>query len=204
MKEVYFVTGTDTEIGKTYTSCHLLKQKHQQGYKTLGLKPLSSGGILPNQMNEDAWKLSCAASEKHSSEQINPFSFDQAIAPHIASQQQGLSVTALDIANKCQQLIDHSSANYILIEGAGGWLVPINQKESWRDVVMLLKIPVIIVVGMRLGCINHGLLTYRQIKHDTGADVSWIANTLSNRMPYLEQNIDTLSDWIGRKPMAVI
>ena len=194
MKESFFITGTDTDAGKTYIACQLLRAAQQRGLRTLGLKPLAAGAekIDSEWRNNDAVLLQHAATVKLPYASINPFCFELAAAPHLAAKKTGTLLSAKTIAQNIRNVLDESDFDYTVIEGAGGWRVPLNETETMADVVKQLQIPVIMVVGMKLGCINHALLTAEAIKADGLTLQSWVANNLGNPMPLLEENIATL------------
>jgi dethiobiotin synthetase len=194
VKEIFFVAGTDTNVGKTYMACQLLHAAQQRGLRTLGLKPLAAGAekMDGEWHNDDALLLQDASSIKLPYTSINPFCFELAAAPHIAAKKTGIELTAKTIAQRIRHVLDESAFDYAVIEGAGGWWVPLNDTETFADVVKLLQIPVILIVGMKLGCINHALLTAEAIKADGVTLHSWIANDLGNPMPLLTENIATL------------
>ena len=204
-RQVYFVTGTDTDVGKTYVSCHLLRAAGIQGKRTLGLKPLAAGAEQTAQglRNGDALLLQQAATIKLSYEQVNPFCFAPAIAPHIAAQQSGISLTAANLADSVMAVLNETSADYVLIEGAGGWCVPINDAETLADVAALLSFPVLLVVGMKLGCLNHALLTAEAICADGLGWAGWVANDLGDPMPHFAENIAALERRLPAPRMRV-
>ena len=194
VKKIFFIAGTDTDVGKTYIACQLLRSAQESGCSTLGLKPLAAGAQKADGewRNEDAVLLQQASTVKLPYASINPFCFELAAAPHLAAQKTGASLSAKNIAQNVRNVLDESDFDYCVIEGAGGWRVPLNDTETFADVVKLLQIPVILVVGMKLGCINHALLTAEAIKADGVTLHGWIANDLGNPMPLLEENIATL------------
>ena len=207
MKESFFITGTDTNVGKTYIACQLLRAAQERGCSTLGLKPLAAGAekIAGEWRNEDAVLLHQAATIKLPYADINPFCFELAAAPHLAAKKIGITLDAKTIAQNVRNTLDESDFDYGVIEGAGGWRVPLNNTETMADVVKLLQIPVILVVGMKLGCINHALLTTEAIKADGVTLHGWIANDLGNPMPLLEENIATLEQLLSapRIPISI-
>ena len=194
MKENFFITGTDTDVGKTYIACQLLHAAQQRGLRTIGLKPLAAGAekIDGEWRNDDAVLLQKSATVNLPFASINPFCLKLAAAPHLAAQKSDAALNAKTIAQNVRHVLDESDFDYAVIEGAGGWRVPLNDTETMADVVKLLQIPVILVVGMKLGCINHALLTTEAIKADGVTLHGWIANDLGNPMPLLEENIATL------------
>lgn len=194
MKELFFITGTDTGVGKTYVACQLLRSAQQRGSATLGLKPVAAGAekIDGEWCNDDAMLLQQAATVKMPYGSINPFCFEWAAAPHLAAQKSGVALSAKTIAQHIRRVLYESDFDYCVIEGAGGWRVPLNETETFADVVKLLQIPVILVVGMKLGCINHAVLTAEVIKADGLTLHGWVANDLGEPMPLLAENIAAL------------
>jgi dethiobiotin synthetase len=180
-----FVTGTDTEVGKTYVSTHLLKNYASQGLSTLGLKPVASGG------NGDALLLQEASSIKLTLTQTTAYTFEEPIAPHIAARECQQEIT-LSTLNVHLQSALSSSPDVCLIEGFGGWYAPLNEKQTMADFVIANQLPVVLVVGMRLGCLNHALLTAQAIQRDGLTLIGWVANCISPEMAVLNENIATL------------
>lgn len=170
-----FITGTDTNVGKTYVSTLLLNEARHAGLQTLGIKPVASGG------NEDVIALQQASSIKLPSEKINPFLFKSPIAPHLAAKEEKKNLSVREISNGIQQALNHPS-DLCVIEGAGGWYVPLNETETMADLVKALQIPVILVVSIKLGCINHSLLTQRAMQSDGVSVVGWIANCFEDTL----------------------
>lgn len=193
MKPRIFVTGTDTEVGKTWVACALLEAFNQQGYSTAAVKPIAAGCEKTAQgfRNSDALALQAAMSLSLPYEQVNPVAVEPAIAPHLAIKQSPLDVTLKGLVDSCGKVLQYD-ADVTVIEGAGGWRVPINEEHTLADLAKQLDSSVILVVGMRLGCLNHAALTYEAIQADGLNCVGWVANILSDDMPYLEDNINTL------------
>lgn len=193
MTKGYFITGTGTDVGKTYVAIKILYALKQQGFSTAGLKPIASGCIKKNGNlhSEDALALQEAATIQLPYHQVNPIALQPPIAPHLAAKQIGKRLTVDYLFQLCQPLLN-SGANRIIVEGAGGWLVPLNEKEMLADFATRLGFPIILVVGMKLGCINHALLTCQHMKtHDVNI-AGWIANCIDPNMQALEENIATL------------
>lgn len=191
----YFVTGTDTEIGKTWVGCRLLEQAAAAGLSCYGLKPLAAGcdETPAGWRNEDALALSAAASLDLPYEQVNPFAFKRPVAPHLAAQEEGQEITAKGLVDAIRPTLQGNPADLVLVEGAGGWMVPLNATETWQDLVRQLKLPVILVVGMKLGAINHALLTAESIRAAGLELACWVANDIGRPMPFLDDNIATLA-----------
>ncbi len=193
----FFVTGTDTGVGKTHVSCALLQAAKQAGLSTAASKPLAAGGEMSDSgtFNEDALKLQAACTLKLAYHEINPLCLRQAIAPHIAAKAEGIRLDVHQLASSVQAIID-KQADLTLIEGAGGWRVPLNTQSTLADLARLLAQPVILVVGMRLGCLNHALLSMQAIRQDGVELQGWIANQLDPVMPAYQENLETLEDMI--------
>lgn len=189
----YFITGTDTSVGKTTFTAHALNTLKKEGKKVIGLKPIAAGCEKSGNIfyNDDALKLQVAASISLPYEYINPVALIEPIAPHLAAKKQGVEITANDLFKACEPALN-TKADHILVEGAGGWLVPLNETETLADFAKLLNFPVILVVAIRLGCLNHALLTAHQIKASGLTLAGWVANCFPAHTPYSAENIATL------------
>jgi dethiobiotin synthetase len=190
MSKTWFVTGTDTGVGKTAVSCALLVAAAQAGLRTAAVKPVAAGCDEQGR-NDDALRLIATMTEVLDYDQVNPVALDAAVAPHIAASLQGKRMQASRLAGLCRGVM-LGAADFVLIEGAGGWRVPINSRETMADVAIELRVGVILVVAMRLGCINHALLTAEAIHRDGLQLVAWVANQPGLRMDCHEDNLDTL------------
>ena len=190
MTRTWFVTGTDTGVGKTAISCALLIAAREAGLKTAAIKPVAAGCDEAGH-NEDALQLMACMTEPLEYEQVNPVALTAAIAPHIAAQQEDRTVQVSQLAGLCRAVMA-GEADFVLIEGAGGWRVPLNAHETLADLAVQLQVGVILVVGMRLGCINHALLTAEAIARDGLKLVGWIANQPEEAMPCYQENLETL------------
>jgi len=206
MKKSYFVAGTDTDAGKTLVACALLAKAQSQGLSTAAVKPVAAGcQRTPDGLrNDDALQLLNQCSLPLYYEQVNPVAFEAAIAPHIAAQQQGRNMQVDRLAGFTLGVMAQG-ANLTLVEGAGGWRVPVNARETLADLAKVLNIPVILVVGVRLGCINHALLTVEAIARDGLTLAGWVANCIDPNMAMVEENLATLEQRIhapllGRVP----
>lgn len=195
MSQTYFITGTDTEVGKTYVTCCLLKAAARAGKRVVGYKPVSAGcdWINGQWQNEDARAMLDASNVDVSITEINPIAYEPAIAPHIAGQLAGQLISEETIVNGLQ-LLQAKGPDLVLMEGAGGWRLPIGSQRFLSDVVQSLALDVVLVVGMRLGCLNHALLTAEAILADGLRIRGWIANRLSDDMPYYQENLATLKE----------
>jgi dethiobiotin synthetase len=188
----YFITGTDTGCGKTEVTLGLMALYQSRGERVLGMKPVASGAepTADGLRNEDALKIQEQGSVRLPYEQINPYAFAPPIAPHLAARQAGVTIQVEAIRHRCQAL--STRADRLLVEGVGGWQVPLNEMDSVADLAHALGLPVILVVGMRLGCINHALLSAQSIV-DRGCELAgWVANMLEPEMLEAEANIDAL------------
>jgi len=194
LKGTFFVTGTDTEVGKTWVSCRLLAQASRNGLSCYGLKPVAAGCEKTEQglRNEDALALMQYSTVKIDYDIVNPVALEEAIAPHIAAQRQGKQLRIPRIEGYVNGALLAYKADLVLVEGAGGWRVPVNAGEMLSELAVRMKLPVILVVGMKLGCISHALLTVEAIIRDGCQLAGWVANDLGEPMPMLEENIATL------------
>ncbi|NOX43305.1 MAG: dethiobiotin synthase [Gammaproteobacteria bacterium] len=192
MAKGYFITGTDTDVGKTWVSLGLLTLLNNAGYSTTVMKPVSAGcKQTPEGLrNDDAIELIKHATVKPAYGSVNPYAFEAAIAPHIAAQNEG---TDINIATITKLFDDISQkADFTIVEGAGGWKVPINATQTMADMAKAFELPVILVVGMKLGCLNHAILTVDSMLNKEIEIAGWVANSLN---PYFEEqlaNTDTL------------
>ncbi len=202
MKKRFFITGTDTDAGKTFVAAGILAAAKRSGLATMGLKPVAAGAeeIEGDWRNDDALALMAQTSAKLVYEQINPVLLKRAIAPHIAAAEEGvsLSVRRLEGVIKGALLTPH---DFALVEGAGGWRVPLNHREMLSDLAKSLRFPVILVVNMKLGCINHATLTAEAIIRDGLNIAGWVAN-MGQDMPYYEENVATINSIITAPLLA--
>ncbi len=189
----YFVTGTDTGVGKTCVSLGLMRALQRQGHVVVGMKPVASGCSRTSWglVNEDARQLQACASFNVPYQYVNPYALEEAIAPHLAAQCDGVHIEIPRIKNACQELT--SEADRVVVEGIGGWLVPISEEQTMADVARALGLPVILVVAIRLGCLNQALLTAAAI-HSSGLPlVGWIANRIDPDCAQQDGNITALT-----------
>jgi dethiobiotin synthetase len=200
-----FITGTDTNVGKTFISVRLLKALSRQGLKTIGLKPVASGGVQKSGYfyNEDALALQRAASIKLKYADINPFFFTEAVAPHIMAQKVGTRLD-VDTIYKKLQVAFTKDADIFIIEGAGGWHLPLNENETMSEVVKKTNLKVVLVVGLRIGCLNHAILTYKAIQQARVPMVGWIANCIDPQMQKVEENMQTLRNFLKIPYLGII
>ena len=199
-----FITGTDTEVGKTFYSKLLLRSLSAHGLRTAAMKPLASGAEMQNGKlwNNDALVLQRAATTSFPYELCNPYCFEAAIAPHLAAKQAGVRVDSNVILHAYEQL--KRQADITLVEGVGGWMVPMDDDQTVADLVQLMRLPVILVVAMRLGCINHALLTAENIKMRGLPLLGWVANVIEPEMSHLDENIESIAQRIHAPLLDVI
>jgi dethiobiotin synthetase len=197
----YFVTGTDTCVGKTLIGCALLQRFAGQGKRVAGFKPVAAG-VDADGMNDDAKALLAAGNIPLSYEQVNPYCLHEAIAPHIAASHENIRIELPRIVEAYRELA--AQADVVIVEGAGGFLVPLNDTQNTADLAKELGIPIILVVGMRLGCLNHALLTMKAVDEYGVQCAGWIANVLDSAMPALQSNIDALQERISAPLLGVV
>ncbi|HVV96028.1 MAG TPA: dethiobiotin synthase [Rhodanobacteraceae bacterium] len=187
-----FVTGTDTGIGKTHASVALLCAHRAHGRRASGMKPVASGcrATPAGLRNEDAEALIAASDPAPAYALCNPFAFEPPIAPHIAAREAGIEVSFRPIGDAFREIA--SRTDRVVVEGVGGWCVPLSDALMQADLVRALGLPVVLVVGLRLGCINHTLLTARAIEADGCALAGWIANRIDPAMAFADENLATL------------
>jgi dethiobiotin synthetase len=197
LMKTIFIAGTDTNVGKTYVTSLLLKQFNAKGYKTFGMKPIASGceDDAGHLKNEDALILQQSASLFRPYESVNSISLKDPIAPHLAAFNMGRHLSKNEVTSKISASLQ-IEADINLIEGVGGWAVPLNEQELFSEVVCDLQIPVIVVVGMKLGCLNHAILTYHHMSQMNVPLIGWIANCIDADMLAINDNIVTLKRWL--------
>lgn len=196
-KRTFFVAGTDTDAGKTVVSAGLLAAANLKGLSSMGLKPIAAGCEQTDEglRNSDALILQNTASIKLPYEQVNPITFEPPIAPHIAAIHEKRMLSADRVAALCKGAL-MQPADFAVVEGAGGWRVPLNQRETMAHIPKQLNVPVIMVVGMKLGCINHALLTAECIVRDGLRLAGWVANRVDPEMNCYDENVDTINSML--------
>jgi dethiobiotin synthetase len=201
----FFITGTDTEVGKTVVATALVRALVSRGLRVAAMKPIASGSQrTPRGLrNDDALALMAASNVAASYERVNPYCFEPAISPHIAAEDAGIAIDLTHIQRDFAALAA-APADYVIVEGAGGWLAPIGPRTTMKDLAGALDLPVVLVVGVRLGCINHALLTKLAIESHGARFAGWIANTLATAMPRLKENLDTLTRMLGAAPLDIV
>jgi dethiobiotin synthetase len=188
----YFITGTDTGVGKTAVTLGLMAHLQAQGQSVAAMKPVASGceRTSAGLRNDDALQLQRQSSVALPYALVNPYAFEPPIAPHIAAARAGEIIAIRTIRAACAEIA--GKADRVLVEGVGGWQVPLNDDEFLADLVRALELEVILVVGIRLGCLNHALLTAASIEASGCTPAGWVANCLPPGTAFAEENINTL------------
>jgi dethiobiotin synthetase len=184
-----FITGTDTGVGKTRVAVALIYALRAQGLRVAAMKPVSAGNE-PGQLNEDVVALMRAANVAADVSDVNPYAFAEPIAPHIAAQRAGVTIDLSIIAEAYSRLAE--TADMVVVEGAGGWRVPLNEREDMADLAQRLGLPVVLVVGLRLGCLNHAVLTAESIANRHLPWAGWVGNHIDPSMAQQATNLDAL------------
>jgi len=197
----YFVTGSDTDVGKTLVSCALLHGFAAQNMRVAGFKPVAAGTDVDG-LNHDAKTLLAMSGVSLRYEQVNPYCLSEAIAPHIAAARENVRIEQSRIVAAYRELA--ALVDSVIVEGAGGFMVPLNDNQTGADLARELGLPVILVVGMRLGCLNHALLTIRAIADQGLQCAGWVANVLDADMPALQENIESLQKRIEAPLLGVV
>lgn len=201
MSPAFFLTGTDTEIGKTFITCALLHRAGQDGRKAIGLKPIAAGTDAAG-LNDDVEAIRAASNVELPREIINPYCFKPAIAPHIAAAEAGVSIEFGAIKASCDQA--RQQTDLVIVEGVGGFCVPLGDNRNTADLAVDLGLPIILVVGMRLGCINHALLTAEAITARGLKLVGWVANHIDPVMSRFDENLTTLQTLLPAPLLGVV
>ncbi|MES1980982.1 MAG: dethiobiotin synthase [Pseudomonadota bacterium] len=196
-----FVTGTDTGVGKTLISCALLHAGAARGLRVVGMKPVAAGEDEDGR-NGDVKKLRTASNVMAGLGQINPYSFFHAVAPHIAARNAGVRIEFSRILTSYRELC--TQAEVVIIEGVGGFRVPLNELQDSAELAQQFALPMILVVGMRLGCLNHALLTADAIAARDLRLAGWVANVLDPDMPALQDNIAALEQRLDAPLLGVV
>ena len=204
MRNSVFITGTDTGIGKTYASVALLHALRGAGLRTVGMKPVASGCVATAEglRNEDALALQSASSGSPDYADVNPLAYAAAVSPHLAAAAEGRRVELAPVQAAYARLV--ARADVVVVEGVGGWLAPLSDTLVAGDLARVLGLPVILVVGLRLGCLNHALLSARAIAADGCTLLGWIGNRIDPAMLESERNLDTLRTRLPAPCLGVI
>ncbi len=192
----YFITGTDTDCGKTLVTLGFMQLCLERGLKTAGMKPVAAGALLTHEglLNPDALAIQGLSDPPLSYAEVNPYCFEPAVAPHLAAKLANTVIEPETIKRQYERLC--SSHDAVVVEGAGGWKVPLNDEQDTAELCRLLDLPVVLVVGLRLGCINHALLSVEAILASGQPLLGWIANHIDANMSLAEDNIQTLKQRI--------
>jgi len=200
-----FVTGTDTGVGKTLIACALVRALRAAGRRVGVMKPVASGSRRTAQglRNADALALMAAAGvppEHYGA--VNPFCFEPPVSPHIAAEEAKIEIDIGTIAHQCDQI--RGDCEWMVVEGAGGWLAPVNARQTMSDLARALSLPALLVVGLKLGCLNHAQLSWRAIRSDRVPLAGWVASAIDPDMSRVAENLDTLARVLGEPPLAVV
>ena len=200
----YFITCTDTGVGKTLVACALLHAFARAGHRAVGMKPVAAGAVRHTAgfNNEDVEQLRAAGNVTADSALTNPYCFEPAIAPHIAASQAGITID-LERVVRAYRLLS-ADADRVVVEGAGGFCVPLNSHETTADLAGLLGLPVVLVVGVRLGCLNHALLTAQAIRARGLKLAGWVANHIDPGMPAARENDAALAERLAAPLLATL
>lgn len=201
MTQAYFITGTDTEIGKTHATCALLARAAQNGQRAVALKPVAAG-IDADGENDDVRRLMSASSVQLAPRIVNPWLLAEPLSPHIAARHAGIEITLPPITasfdTACHQ------ADLVLVEGLGGLYAPLSDTLSQPDLIRALNLPVILVVGLRLGCLNHALLTVAALTQEGCRLAGWIGNRVDPAFKAPDDNLVTLRERIAAPCLGVL
>ncbi|MHA6205030.1 dethiobiotin synthase [Dyella soli] len=200
----FFIAGTDTGVGKTHATCALLHALRATGLNACGMKPVASGCVETAEglRNDDALALQAASSAPMPYEWINPLALRDPLSPHLAAAHEGVEIRLAPLSEAFGRLIDIHDA--VLVEGVGGWLVPLSRGLMASDIARQWQLPVILVVGMRLGCLNHALLSARAIATDGCRLVGWIGNRIDPAMAAVDENLATLRQLLPAPCLGVL
>jgi len=200
----FFVTGTDTGVGKTLVAVALTRALVARGLRVAVMKPVAAGTVSTarGEFNDDALELLAASNVKSPYEDVNPWLLKTPASPHLAARADGVTIGHERIAGAFTRL--SAASDLVLVEGAGGWHAPISATETMADIAQRLDLPVILVVGMRLGCLNHALLTRDALRARGMRFAGWFANKLATEMPLADANIDTLASGFGVSPLGIV
>lgn len=201
----FFVTGTDTGVGKTLIASGLLVAAGKKGYRAAGIKPVAAGSEFRDGrwVNADALALTAASTLKLDYELVNPVALRPPIAPHLAANDAGIELSIEALVRHFERIREHRP-DLLVVEGVGGWLVPINASQTLADLCVALRMPVILVVGLRLGCLNHALLTADAIERAGAELTGWVANRIDPVMAAVDENLKFLNDRLPADCLGVV
>jgi dethiobiotin synthetase len=201
MQAAFFVTGTDTGVGKTLVTCALLHATRQRGSSAVGMKPVAAG-VEADGGNDDVARLLAASSIQPPVELVNPFLYAPPIAPHIAAREAGRPIEIGTIRQAFERL--RMLADVVWVEGVGGFRVPLDERYDTADLAQALALPVVLVVGMRLGCLNHALLSAEAITGRGLTLAGWVANQIDPAMARFDANLETLAARLNAPLLGVV
>jgi dethiobiotin synthetase len=202
--EAYFVAGTDTGVGKTRVTAALLAAGRSAGMRVAGMKPIASGAerIAGRMASADALQLAAASGQTTAYHDLNPYCLEEAVSPHIAAKMANIDVDIRKIVAISRKL--RAQADLLLIEGAGGWYTPIGREESMAELARALETPVLLVVGLKLGCLNHARLTLEAIGRSGCGFAGWIGNHIDPGFAAVEENLATLNQLMGAEALGLL
>jgi dethiobiotin synthetase len=204
MQQGFFITGTDTNVGKTWVTVALMRYFRAQGKTVAGMKPVAAGcsSVNGKLINQDALLLQENASIPLVYDEVNPYAFELSVSPHLAAAKAGRSVDIKELVEHYERL--QKQVDILLVEGAGGWLAPLNETQDIADLACSFNLPIIIVVAIRLGCINHAKLTYQAVCLSGLQCAGWIAACTEAEMPCREENILTIDKVVAAPLLGII
>lgn len=204
MTQTFFVTGTDTGVGKTLVSCALLHAFRERGIAAVGMKPVASGSeqLSEGLRNADALRLQAAGAVELPYATVNPYTFAPAIAPHLAARLAGVSIEMERIAAVYRECA--AQAQTVVVEGAGGWRLPLGDGRFLSDFAEQLSFDVVLVVGLRLGCLNHARLTAEAIERGPCKLVGWVGNQVEPAMTLISENVATLATLLAAPCLGIV
>jgi dethiobiotin synthetase len=199
-----FVTGTDTSVGKTLASSALLHALRRRYARAVGMKPVAAGSVRVGERweSEDAQCLRRASNVNVPVQLDNPVLLREPLSPHLAARHEGVRIDIGQIVSRYQELAGLAEA--VVVEGAGGFLVPLSETESGADLAQALALPVVLVVGLKLGCLNHAMLTAQAIRERGLVLAGWIANRIDPNMDAVDENIEYLGGHLGAPLLSQI
>lgn len=201
MTRAYFITGTDTDIGKTQATCALLAHAAQDGLRAIGLKPVAAGTDADGE-NEDVRRLMAASNVALDARTVNPWLLTNPLSPHIAARRAGVEITVDPIIDSFRTAM--SDADLVLVEGVGGLYAPLSDALSQPDLIRALDLPVILVIGLRLGCLNHALLTLEALRQEGCRLSGWVGNRIDPAFAAPEDNIATLQERMNAPCLGIL
>lgn len=199
-----FVTGTDTEVGKTVVACALVRGLVANAARVAVMKPIAAGASRTPEglRNDDALALIAACGRPLPYAAVNPYCLESPVSPHIAAEEAKIRIDIDLIAHEYRQLA--ADADWVVVEGAGGWLAPISPAQTMADLALSLRLPVVLVVGVKLGCLNHAQLSQRAIRACGVRSAGWIGNLVEPHMQRVPENLATLERVLGEPALAIV